>query len=253
MHTHKLLISFQQVNVPFQETIKVTVMSVLKHDQQHTSPDNDSIHLYIQNLFSQTMFVKSCHLWSAKGLQTTPLCYSNATSTLTVLLTSIRLVKTKHEDFNFVHFSFFFYSIMAYSKTIWCVRMLCIPKVCSANGDHSYLFSALCELRLATYGLKPVSNIFVLILTLFGLVTIPVIAWVWHIWLVSLYLDDEVWINARPNAWLNVCVTDCDEFATAVSRILFIIFDLVYILETRLNRKIKLLLLWGVACMEMSK
>ena len=44
------------------------------------------------------------------------------------------------------------------SKTIRCVQILNIPNDCSANGDFSCMFSAVYELRLASYGLKTVSN-----------------------------------------------------------------------------------------------
>ena len=39
---------------------------------------------------------------SAKSLQTTSLCHSNAKSTLKVLLNLNRVKKTKHDNFNFV-------------------------------------------------------------------------------------------------------------------------------------------------------
>ena len=100
---------------------------------------------------------------SEKSLQTTSLCYSIAKSTLKTPLTFSKVEKTKHENFDFVHIlssSFFFLlSFIKYnSKTIRCVQILNIPNDCSANGDYSYMFWAVYELRLASYGLKTVSN-----------------------------------------------------------------------------------------------
>ena len=60
-------------------------------------------------------------------------------------------------------FIFFFSSssssfIKHNSKTIRCVQILRIPNNCSANVDYSYMFRAVYELPLASYGLKIVSN-----------------------------------------------------------------------------------------------
>ena len=102
-----------------------------------------------------------------KSLQTTSLCYSIAKSTLKTPLTFSKVEKTKHENFDFVHllsssssffFFFFFFSIKHNSKTIQCVQILRIPNDCSANEDYSYMFWAVYELWLASYGLKTVSN-----------------------------------------------------------------------------------------------
>ena len=96
-----------------------------------------------------------------KSLQTTSLCYSIAKSTLKTPLTFSKVDKTKHENFDFVHLSssfFFFFSIKHNSKTILCVQILSIANDCSANEDYSYMFWAVYELRLASYGLKTLSN-----------------------------------------------------------------------------------------------
>ena len=95
-----------------------------------------------------------------KSLQTTSFCYSIAKSTLKTLLTFSNVEKTKHENFDFAHLlsSFFFFSIKHNSKTIPYVQILSIPNDCSANEDYSYLFWAVYELPLASYGLKTVSN-----------------------------------------------------------------------------------------------
>ena len=94
-----------------------------------------------------------------KSLPTTSLCYSIAKSTLKTLLTFSKVEKTKHENFSFVHLlSFFFFSIKLYSKTIQFVKILNIPNGWSFTVDYFYRFSALCELRLASYGLETVAN-----------------------------------------------------------------------------------------------
>ena len=97
---------------------------------------------------------------SEKSLQTTSFCYSIAKSIRKTLLTFSKVEKTKHENFDFVHLLslFFFFSIKHNSKTIRCMQILSIPNDCSANEDYSYLFGAVYELRLASYGLKTVSN-----------------------------------------------------------------------------------------------
>ena len=38
------------------------------------------------------------------------------------------------------------------------MQILNIPNDCSVHGDYSYMFSAVYELRLESYGLKTVSN-----------------------------------------------------------------------------------------------
>ena len=76
---------------------------------------------------------------SSKSLQTASLCYSNAKSTLLVLLTFNRVEKTKHKNFNFVHI-FLFFIHRRNSKSVCCVRILNIPNNCFANLLHSYLF-----------------------------------------------------------------------------------------------------------------
>ena len=59
---------------------------------------------------------------SAKSLQTTFFTYSNAKSTLKVPLTLIKVEKTKHQIFDFVHLSFFLssYSSSA-TRKLYCV------------------------------------------------------------------------------------------------------------------------------------
>ena len=94
---------------------------------------------------------------SEKSLQTTSFCYSIAKSILKTPPTFSKVEKTKHENFDFVHLlssSF----IKHNSKTIRCVQILNIPNDCSANVDYSYMFWAVYELRLVSYGLKTVSN-----------------------------------------------------------------------------------------------
>ena len=103
-----------------------------------------------------------------KCFQTTSICYSFAKSSLKSLINFSKVEKTKHENFDFVHLlsssfffflvSSFFFSIRHNSKTIRCLKILCIPNDCSANEDYSYLFWAVYELRLASSGLKTVSN-----------------------------------------------------------------------------------------------
>ena len=93
---------------------------------------------------------------SEKSLQTTSLCYSIAKSILKTPLTFSKVEKTKYENFDFVHLLSSF--IKHNSKTIQCVQILNIPNDCSANGDYSYMFWAVYELWLASYGLKTVSN-----------------------------------------------------------------------------------------------
>ena len=96
---------------------------------------------------------------SEKSLQTTSLCYSIAKCTLKTPLTFSKVKKTKLEKFDFLHLlsspSFF---IKHNSKTIRCVQILRTPNDCSSNVDYSYMFWAVYELRLASYGLKTVSN-----------------------------------------------------------------------------------------------
>ena len=83
-------------------------------------------------------------------------------STLKTPLTFSKVEKTKHENFDLVHLSFFFFFFFikhtCNSKLIRCVQILRIPNDCSANVDYSYMFWAVYELRLASYGLKTVSN-----------------------------------------------------------------------------------------------
>ena len=126
---------------------------------------------------------------SEKSLQTTSLCYSIAKFTLKTPLTFSKVEKTKHKNFDFVHllssssffFFFFFFSIKHNSKTIQYVQILRIPNDCSANDDYSYMFWAVYELRLASYGLKTVSNTLrVLLRTLLSFHTI--IVWARHVW-----------------------------------------------------------------------
>ena len=87
--------------------------------------------------------------------------YSNAKSTLKVPLTFNKVVKIKRKNFDFVHLSFFlsfFLFIKRNWKIILCMRTSNILNGCSADQDHSCLFSALCELLLASYGLKTASK-----------------------------------------------------------------------------------------------
>ena len=57
-----------------------------------------------------------------KKLIDTSLCYSNAKSTLLAPLTFIKVEKTKHENFNFVHLSSF--PNKHNSKTIWYIQII---------------------------------------------------------------------------------------------------------------------------------
>ena len=93
-----------------------------------------------------------------KSLQTTSLCYSIAKSTLKTPLTFSKVEKTKHKNFDFVHLLSSFSFIKHNSKTIRCVQILRTPNDCSDNVDYSYMFWAVYELRLVSYGLKTVSN-----------------------------------------------------------------------------------------------
>ena len=73
-----------------------------------------------------------------KRLQTTSLCYSNAKSTLKVLLTFNRVEKTKLEKFDFVHFLSFFFATHN-SKSIRSLQILNIPNGSADDLLHSYL------------------------------------------------------------------------------------------------------------------
>ena len=101
---------------------------------------------------------------SSKRLQT------NAKSTLKIPLTFNKVEKTKLEDFNFVHlFSSSFFFARHNPKSIQCIQILNIPNNWSANLLHTYLFWSLCELRVASYGLKTVPKSFrILMHTLLG-------------------------------------------------------------------------------------
>ena len=74
------------------------------------------------------------------------LCYSNAKSTLLVLLTFNKVKKPNHQTFDFVYLLLFLLSFFLSSspgitqKSIRCMRILNIPNNCSANLLHSYLF-----------------------------------------------------------------------------------------------------------------
>ena len=74
---------------------------------------------------------------SSKSLQTTFLCYSNAKSTLLILLTFIKAKKNKRENFYSVHLLSFFNKHN--SKTMWCMRLIYIPNEHSATGHLPFL------------------------------------------------------------------------------------------------------------------
>ena len=98
-----------------------------------------------------------------KSLQTTNtlLFYYCCKSTQKTPLTLKKVEKTKHENFEFVHFlssSSFFFFITHNSKTIQWVQILSIPSDCYANEDYSYLFWAVYKLRLVSYGPKTVAH-----------------------------------------------------------------------------------------------
>ena len=63
---------------------------------------------------------------------------------------------------------FLFLSSRITKKTRRCVQILNIPNDCSAHGDYSYMFWAVYELRLASYGLKTVSNTLRVLLRTYG-------------------------------------------------------------------------------------
>ena len=78
------------------------------------------------------------------------------------------------------------------------ITVLNIPNDCSADEDHSYLFSAQCELLLTSYGLKTASKVLcVLGHRLLGL-----------LFTVS---GRGMYSQGTPKV-LNACVTGCDDF-----------------------------------------
>ena len=99
-----------------------------------------------------------------RSLQTTSLCYCFAKSTLKPPLTLAKSNKPNMKIsllfifFLRLSFSSLFFSIKLNSKTIRFVKILNIPKGWSLTVDYSYWFSTSCELRLASYGLKTVTN-----------------------------------------------------------------------------------------------
>ena len=133
--------------------------------------------------------------------RTTSLSYSNANSTQTFPLTSIRLEKTKHKNFDFVHLLSFFLFIKYNWKPLLCMRILNIPNDCSADKDHSYLFSASCERLLASYGLKTASKT----LRMLGRRLLEFL---------FTYSGLGTYSQATPRL-PNVCVTGCDELHVA--------------------------------------
>ena len=79
------------------------------------------------------------------------------------------------------------------SKSIQCMRILNIPNDCSVNEDHLYLFWPVCELQLASYGLKTVPKMprglcheqVLTAITCMAFLAIIVLAWcIWsgHTW-----------------------------------------------------------------------
>ena len=143
---------------------------------------------------------------SEKSLQTTSLCYSIAKSTLKTPLTFSKVEKNKHENFDFVHLLSFFFFLLSFSfikhnsKTIRCVQILNIPNDCSADGDYSYMFWAVYELRLASYGLKTVSTRFAFSFVRF-LAFHAIIVWAWHVWSGHTWTTERVrYMQARVQA-----------------------------------------------------
>ena len=119
--------------------------------------------------------------------------------------------------FQFCSSSFFsfFFSVMHNSKTIQCMWMVYISNDCSANGDHSYLFWAVCELWLVNYSLKTVSKtLCVLVQTFIWLLTVIVcILGMGH-------------SQATPGL-LNACVTGCEFARNSVYVEVWLLFSLL--------------------------
>ena len=66
--------------------------------------------------------------------------------------------KIKHENFNFVHHLLLFLLVYhAYLENYMVYTTIKHTNDCPANGDHSYLFGAVCELQLASYGLEAIA------------------------------------------------------------------------------------------------
>ena len=147
----------------------------IRHDDtscRWMSAHNDSClkwtHLYIRYRSRSGKWKQR----SSESLQTAEHCYSNAKSTLLVPLFFSTVEQTKHEKFNFVHLLCFFLSFFLYrinSESIWFLQTINIPNDCFANLLRSYLVWALCELRVASYGLKTISEtLHILVRTLLG-------------------------------------------------------------------------------------
>ena len=89
------------------------------------------------------------------------------------------------------------------------MQILNIPNDCSANEDYFYMFSAVYELRLASYGLKTVSNTLrVLLRTLLSFHAI--IVWAWHVWSGHTWTTERVrYMQARLQAATSLLRTNC--------------------------------------------
>ena len=91
---------------------------------------------------------------SPKSFQTIFLSCSNVKSIVKVPLNLNKFEKTKRKNFDFFHFSFSFFFCNYNLKSMQCMWILNKPNDCSANLLQSYLFWALCELWVESYGLK---------------------------------------------------------------------------------------------------
>ena len=94
----------------------------------------------VQNGFKKNE-AEECQKRSAKSVQTISLCYSSAKCTLNVLLTFNKVEKTKLENFDLVYLLSSFPGI---TRKVMPVTFL--------------LVLSLCELLLASYGLKTASK-----------------------------------------------------------------------------------------------
>ena len=109
---------------------------------------------------------------SSKSLQTTSPCYSNAKSALKVSLTFNKVEKTKLEiSILFIFFLLLssFFLAKHNPKSIVFSNFKHTKRLPIANLLHSYLFCALCDVRVVSYGLKTVpKSLCVLTRTLLG-------------------------------------------------------------------------------------
>ena len=145
------------------------------------------------------------------------LCYSDAKSTVKVLLTFNKVEKTKNEILDFVHLHSFLCLARHISTTIQSLRILNIPNDCSANLLNSYLYSDLCELQVVSYGRK-LSLSHVTFSCICFLAFHAIIVWEWHV------QSDHTRTTSR-------CRSHAVQAAKSVRKSLFITFsiDLVYL------------------------